>query len=181
MTRFKDDKAPWMPRINGDRFRSRIVCVRSSTPGIHTRTRAYTHTHTHTHIHTYPHTYTHVFIRHSRSENRVYAKLIFDFPAISLLLRRGKGGGAFESCFFLSPLSSDFSVPRSFPIGNSITPWTVFRLWTIMWNWRGGGGWEPLWFRLLGFAAFCWINFDERNRTIVVVFFFYFTVTKEIL
>lgn len=48
MTRFKDDKAPWMPRINGDRFRSRIVCVRSSTPGIHTRTRAYTHTHTHT-------------------------------------------------------------------------------------------------------------------------------------
>lgn len=128
MIRFKDDKAAWTPRINGGRFRSRIVCVRSSTSDIPT--------HTHAHIHT--------FIRHSRSENRVYAKLTFEFPAISLLLWGGKGGGgAFErvrgeSCFFLSPLSSDFSVPRSFPIGNSITPWMVFRVWTI--TWKGGRG-----------------------------------------
>ena len=119
-----------MPRINGDRFRSRIVCVRSSTPGIHTRTRAYTHTHTHT----------------LTSSSAIPAlKIEFTRNLFSTSQRflcffeEGRGGGAFESCFFLSPLSSDFSVPRSFPIGNSITPWTVFRLWTIMWNWRGGG------------------------------------------
>lgn len=45
MIRFKDDKAPWTPRINGGRFRSRIVCVRSSTSDIPT------HTHAHTHLH----------------------------------------------------------------------------------------------------------------------------------
>lgn len=152
-----------MPRINGDRFRSRIVCVRSSTPGIHTRTRAYTHTHTHT----------------LTSSSAIPAlKIEFTRNLFSTSQRflcffeEGRGGGAFESCFFLSPLSSDFSVPRSFPIGNSITPWTVFRLWTIMWNWGRGGEWEPLWFRLLGFAAFCWINFDERKSNDCCCFFF---------
>lgn len=127
MIRFKDDKAAWTPRINGGRFRSRIVCVRSSTSDIPT------HTHAHTHLHP-------PFPLWKSSLRETYFRVPSDFSAS---LRREGGGGAFErvrgeSCFFLSPLSSDFSVPRSFPIGNSITPWMVFRVWTI--TWKGGRG-----------------------------------------
>lgn len=171
MTRFKDDKAPWMPRINGDRFRSRIVCVRSSTPGIHTRTRAYTHTHTHTHSRLHP-----PFPLWKSSLRETYFRLPSDFSASS---KREGRGCVWKLLFSFSPFIRFF---RSSIVSDWQFHYTLDGLSTLNNNVKlEGGGWEPLWFRLLGFAAFCWINFDERNRTIVVVFFFYFTVTKEIL
>lgn len=163
-----------MPRINGDRFRSRIVCVRSSTPGIHTRTRAYTHTHTHT----------------LTSSSAIPAlKIEFTRNLFSTSQRflcffeEGRERGERRGCvwkllFSFSPFIRFF---RSSIVSDWQFHYTLDGLSTLNNNVKLGGEWEPLWFRLLGFAAFCWINFDERKSNDCCCFFFYFTVTKEVL
>lgn len=90
----------------------------------------------------YTHIRIHTYTRHSRSENRVYAKLTFEFPAISLLLQRGKGvrlKGCEGKAAFFSPFIRFF---RSSIVSNWQFHYTLDSLSTLNDNVKEGGGWN---------------------------------------